>query len=324
MRLRPPHLIPSLAVGLLVACGSTAPMNGNPVKTGTAGTMGGSAGTGGGAGFSGACAAEASEPNDTPERAKVLTPGNDRVYPTSYGCVSAATDADLYELTLPADAPNFSYRAGGYYSVRVKWVGAGLADLKIFARGDAAEIQHVQASTAGEWVTAYFAAAPGQKYQVAVGSASAFVAPFQYGLELVDWPAEDVYEPNDTLETATPLAAQSGPIGLLLFTGHRSSKIGLDQYYDFFKVDVGGNASTVDLLNVPPDVQAEITLLDATGAELRRITGSGPGASITKEKAPDSLKYVRVGVAAAPVAAGPGTAIPAHFKNNAVLQITQP
>jgi hypothetical protein len=307
-------LLSVVGITLLVGCGSGS--SGKPgVGTGSGGTGTGSGGTGG-TGAPGSCGVTEAEPNNTRDTATAYTAGAAVV-----ACIGADDDVDFYQFTAPeADV------AGGYYAIAIDDVGAGYADLKMYAVSDNGEIDHEYTDSAGASLRAFLAAAPGQQYRITVGSFSGFDLPFKYTLKATYTKVVDSYEPNDTRATAKPITLGT-PVTATLFAGYRSATLDPDEYQDFYTLTLAAGTVTAKLADIPSDVYGDLKVLDADGNEVDHSYSSTMGANvtITMKAVTAGVHFVRAGIFTAPPdGAGKGIMLPDHFTHPYTLTVQQP
>jgi hypothetical protein len=315
-----PRLWLSLALAL-AGCGSSG--SGTPDGGG-----GGSGGTGGGGpadagGPDGASAAPCGipemEPNDTRDNAVVYTAGSEVV-----ACLGTDKDVDFYEVTAPAgDA------AGGYYQASITNVGMGNVDAKVFSATDNSLIlQFTYTVDQGASLYFYWAAAPGQKYRVAVTNFAGWNNPYKYTFKATYQKVADAFEPNDMREAAKPLTLGTAVMPYF-FTGFRRGDIKPEEYQDWFSVMLDAGMVTVKVDNVPTDVRPQIKLLDPTGAEVDLPTRYNvtPGGSLnTSAKVDMAGKYLLVVdiFSVEPDASAKEMMVPDSFTRPYTLTVSQP
>lgn len=310
----------AIAVGILLLGGCGGDETESTALDGGAGLGGSDAGavspTAGADGAAPGCGVAEPEPNDTRDKATPYVAGMKVV-----ACVGAEDDVDFYEFTAPITDP-----AGGYYAIAVDDVGAGYADLQIYSASDNGSIDHEYSTDAGGSVRAYFAAASGQRYRIAVTNFAGFEKPFRYTLTATYNKVTDPFEPNDTRASATPITLGT-PVTATLFAGHQSSMIDGREFDDFYKVEVAAGTVTAKVADVPTDTYPDLVLLDADGAELEHAysTTMGANATVTMKAVTAGTVYLHVGVfSSPPPSAGKGVMLPDHFSHSYKLTVQQP
>jgi hypothetical protein len=318
-----------MALASLAGCESSNNSLGSILGFGGSGDTGGSGGDSattppaGGAGGTGTplptgCAGVVEvEPNDTQDKAVPYLAGTRPV-----GCVDSATDVDFYEITAPAADP-----AGGYFGVGVEDVGEGHVQVDLFSARDSIMVLHEYSGVTGGTLQIYFAAAPGEKYRVAVSNWASFGKPYRYTVKVAYSKVADPFEPNDSRADARPLTVGT-PVQAYLFTGYRSSAIKWEELLDFYKVELAAGMATVRFTDPPPDLRGEMNLMDGDGMvvpEGNKYTATA-GANLTITKVVTAgTYYIEVhpwnGV---PAPSGRGVAPPANFSHPYTLTVTQP
>jgi hypothetical protein len=265
------------------------------------------------------CGVPEMEPNNTRDTAVAYGAGTEVV-----GCVGTEEDVDFYELTAPAGDP-----AGGYYQGSLTNVGTGLLEVKVYSATDnSLVLQNTYTTDSGGSLYFYWAAAPGQKYRVAVSSFSAWSTPFKYTLKATYQKVNDTFEPNDTRETAKPLTRGTAVMPYF-FTGFRNGDIKAEEYQDWFSVMLDAAMATVKVENVPTDVRPQVKLLDPTGAavDLPVTYNVTPGGSINSSVMIPTAGVHRVVIdifSVEPEAAGKAMTVPDSFTRPYTLTVTQP
>jgi hypothetical protein len=306
---------------LALGCGSSG---GGGVEGGAdSGGSGGSPDGGDARGPDGAssmpCGVPEMEPNDTRDNAVAYTAGAEVV-----ACVGTEEDVDFFELTAPAGDP-----AGGYYQGSLTNVGSGLVEAKVYSATDnSLVLQNTYTTDVGGSLYFYWAAAPGQKYRVAVSNFSAWSTPIKYSLKATYQKVNDTFEPNDTRETAKALTLGTAVMPYF-FTGFRNGDIKPEEYQDWFSVMLGAGMVTVKVENVPTNVRPQVKLLDPNGAEvdLPDRYNVTPGGSINSSVMITTAGMYRVVIdifTVEPEAAAKEMTVPDSFTRPYTLTVTQP
>jgi hypothetical protein len=250
-----------LFCAILAGCGSSDNTNvEGGAGSGGGGGSGGSGGAGGAAGGgANPCGITEMEPNNTRDNPTAYTAGAAVV-----ACIGSDTDVDFYELTAPmADV------AGGYYQAGLTDVGAdGMLDVKVYTASDnSAVVENTYTIDKGGSLFFYWAAAPGQKYRIAVSNFVAAGKPFKYTLKATYNKVNDTFEPNDTPETAKPLTLATPVMGYL-YTGFKAKDIDAKEYEDWFSFTLAAGMVSIKLENVPTNIAGQVKLRDPTGSEV--------------------------------------------------------
>lgn len=211
------------------------------------------------------------EPNEDRDHATPYTPGT-----TVVGSVGG-TDVDFYETVAPAGD-----LAGGYYQASITDVGPGAIRALVYTATDNGMIHLVATTTAGGSLFFYWAAAPAQKYRIAInGSANA--APYNYTFKIEYTRVNDSFEPNDTRDVdASKLLTLGTPVTAYYFTGYKAMTIDVADYQDWFVFDLAAGVTTVKIDNQITNWRPLFEIIDALGNPLSaaRTMGSTAGASI--------------------------------------------
>jgi hypothetical protein len=311
----------SLCVAVALAgCGSSDSGSDGGGGSGGADGGGGSGGGGAEAGPAGMpCGVPEMEPNDTRDNARPYTVGTPVV-----ACVGDMDDVDFYEVTAPtADL------AGGYYKGSLTDVGEGTLEVKVYSASDNSEILSGAYTTDnGASLYFYWAAAPGQKYRVAVTKFAVWNKPYKYTLTAGYTKVNDTFEPNDTRDAAKPLTL-GAPVMAYFFSGFKGKEIKGEEYQDWFSVTLATGMASIKLENVPTDVRPQIKLLDPTGAMVGVADNYNvtPGGSIITKAMIEMAGPHRVVVdvfSVEPAAAAKAMAVPDSFTHPYSLTVSQP
>ncbi len=259
-------------------------------------------------------------------------PSNDSRRPTSYelgsefvGCMGAKADAHFYEFTAAAD------RTGGYVQASVTGTGAGgarlTARLTAYDGTRTADLARFEPEGPGAATTFFVAVAPAQRYRVAIANEGDFTVPYTYKLTTTYTPVLDGFEPNDTLEAATPLAVDA-PLQAYMFAGrHRAEDDPVD-YHDYYRFTAVSGSVTIRIEDVPPNLAPRLTLFGFDGTEVARVSSGIKGSSvILKSPMPPGSGDLVVRVAPwsdAPQSTGRGSSLPDHFTRPYKLIVSQP
>jgi len=255
------------------------------------------------------------EPNDTRETAATYVLGTPAV-----GCVASAADHDFHELGAPADP------AGGFVSLRLGNVGEGSISARVYAASDSGQITHQYATTKGQTLSAFFAAAAGHRYRLDVADFTGWSAPYRYELMAAYTRADDAFEPNDTRAAAKSITLDA-VVRASLFAGFVSGDaIPAAAYDDWYAVTLTAAPATVRLDDVPTNIAPDVHILDASGEVDRKYNATRGGSVVLATAATRAgMHLVRVGVfAGPPEVEGKGALLPDHFTRRYRLTVTQP
>jgi hypothetical protein len=263
------------------------------------------------------CGVPEAEPNDNRDTATPV--GNAVMMPS---CLGSREDSDFYLLTAPADP------AGGYYQVSITEVGDFAPYLAAYSVSDNGMIDYVYASSNGQNLHAFLAAAPGERYRLEVKSFAGLggQAPARYRLAITYTRMEDAHEPNDTRETARPIALGSA-ITAFMFDGHRKASLRTDDVQDWYVVMNTSGTLTMKVENVPANLGAYIEMVDSTGRhEFAFSPTDGANAALTRPVTPGPVRLGVKPFAVAPDGFGkqdlPGVLPPAYTRPY-TLTVTQ-
>jgi hypothetical protein len=253
---------------------------------------GGAGGAGGGGGGTdagidaapvmgnGPCGVPETEPNDTRDNPVRITA------PTMFpSCIGTPKDVDFYELTTPSDP------GGGYYQFSITEVGNVEVGLVAYSVSDKGKLTELYTDSAGQDLHGFLAAAAGEKYWLAVSAfAGANDGPAKYTLKVTFTKVADMYEPNDTKETAKPITLGT-PIMAFMHQGFQAGAIKVEDVVDWYSVTAAAGDVTVKVENVPTNLEADVFIYDSTGKMARGYSSNdGANAMVTL-----------MGVAAGPV-----------------------
>ncbi len=282
---------------------------------GDAGPDSGSVGRDAGSSGPGCGLASEPEPNDDRSQAAALPGGG------ATGCVATAADVDFYEVAAPNDP------AGGYFQASVTDVGAGKVEVKVFSATDNAQIDRVFTSDAGASQFFFWAAAPGQRYRLAVVGLQPFNAGFRYTLRAGYSRINDPFEPNDTRDTAKPITLGAANAAFM-FAGHRSGAVESGAFRDWYSVILGAGMVNVRVDDVPTNVRVEAFLYDADGSmvDAARMANDTFGGSINVTTAvlkPGPHRLELGTFPPAPETSGKGNVLPDNYTRAYKVTVTQ-
>ena len=278
-------------------------------------------GVGGAAGGTvlGPCGVPEAEPNDTRDLATPYVLGS-----TVIACIGTPADKDLYSFTAPVtDA------AGGYVMLSFTDVGAtGDMDLTLFSAADNSSIDEEYKTDPGASLFAYLAVAPGVTYRIQVAQFSSSDVPVRYTMKAAYVPIADAYEPNDTKDTAKPIAVAT-PIMASLSAGYVSDPYKGEAFADWYSVPLAVGPATITFANAPTDIAGDIQLLDPNGEQVDEKYTLTNGANVTLTadvKTAGIYKFAVQPFSGAPRPADSTVAgvSPDHFTRLYTLTVTQP
>jgi hypothetical protein len=304
-----------LGISLMVAMAGCSSASSN--VEGGAGT-GGSGGTGADAPGGSPCGLAEMEPNDTRDNAIPYTAGTDVI-----ACLGSTNDVDFYEVTAPT-----TDLAGGYYQGSLTNVGATDVQAQVYtARDNSLVLDNNYNIDQGGSLSFYWAAAPGEKYRVAVTKFAVLNQPARYTFKAVYGKVDDTFEPNDMRETAKALTV-GAPVMAFFFTGFRAKDIKPEEYQDWFSLTLAAGATTIKIDNVATDVRPQVKLLDPLGEAVvvSDDYNMTPGGSLNAKATivtPGSYRLVIDIFAVQPEAANKGM-VPDSFKRPYTLTVSQP
>ena len=307
--------------GLLpAACG------GGSHGSGMGGQGGGvSPGLGGAGGVSalGPCGIAEVEPNDTRDLAIPYVLGS-----TVVACLGTPTgtgsDVDFYSFTAPA-----TDLAGGYVLLSFTEVGAiGNIDVTLYSATDNSSVDEIYKADDGASLFAYLAVAPGVTYRIQVNPFAGGGAAYRYTMKGTYVPIADAYEPNDTKETAKPIALTT-PIMASLSAGYVQDPYKGEAFADWYSVPLAAGSVTIKLANVPTDIYGDVHLYDPNGESVDEKYSDTKGANVMLTATAMTAGTYTLAIepfAGGPPAAGEAVAmVPAdHLTRLYTLTVTQP
>lgn len=234
-------------------------------------------------------------------------------------CMGSASDIHYYDLIAPADV------TGGY----VQGTVTGGTRVSLYTGTATPSLTEVAASSPGTPTTFFLAVAPGQSYQLGIGNEDPFTGAYGFDLSTTYAAVPDLFEPNDTVATATPVAIGT-PVGAYLFSGPTGGTVAetVAASDDYYRFAASAGTVTIRITDVPVDVAPRLTLFTPDGVELARVASGIKGGVLTMvSPALATAGDLVIGVSpwsAAPEAFGAGTALPAHFMNPYTLTLSQP
>jgi hypothetical protein len=265
------------------------------------------------------CGVTEREPNDTRDIAIPYTAGADVI-----ACLGNADDVDFYEVTAP-----MTDLAGGYYQGSLTNIGATDVQAQVYsARDNSLVLDNNYNVDQGGSLYFYWAAAPGEKYRVAVSKFAVLNQPAKYTFKAVYSKLDDTFEPNDTRETAKALAL-STPVMAFFFTGFRGGDIRPEEYQDWFSLTLAAGPTTIKIDNVATDVRPQVTLLDPMGETVSVSNNYNltPGGSLNAKATIVTAGSYRMMIdvfSVQPDAANKAMAVPDSFKRPYTLTVSQP
>ena len=275
----------------------------------------------GGAGGSalGPCGLPDVEPNDTRDLATPYILNS-----TVVACIGASTDVDVYSFTAPA-----TDLAGGYVLLSLTDVGAaGTVDVTLFSAVDNSSIDEIYKADLGASLFAYLAVAPGVTYRIQVTPFAGAGALYRYTMKAAYVPIADAYEPNDTKDTAKPIAVGT-PIMASLSTGYVLDPYKGEAFADWYSAPLAVGPVTIKLANVATDILGDIQLFDPNGEKVDEMYTTTNGANVmltTEVMTAGTYKLVVQPFSGGPPPAGEVVAMvpPDHFTRPYTLTVTQP
>jgi hypothetical protein len=265
------------------------------------------------------CGVAEREPNDTRDIAIPYTAGADVL-----ACLGNVDDVDFYEVTAPT-----TDLAGGYYQGSLTNIGATDVQAQVYsARDNSLVLDNNYNLDQGGSLYFYWAAAPGEKYRVAVSKFAVLNQPARYTFKAVYSKLDDTFEPNDTRETAKALVL-STPVMAFFFSGFRGGDIKAEEYQDWFSVTLAAGPTTIKVDNVATDVLPQVTLLDPMGDTVAVSDNYNltPGGSLNAKATITTAGSYRVMIdtfSIQPDAANRSMAVPDSFKRPYTLTVSQP
>jgi hypothetical protein len=245
-----------------------------PSDSAADGTEGSDGGTAGDAGDAPSSVTE-SEPNESRDQPNPYTPGT-----TLTGSVGSQTDVDYYEVMVPVGD-----LAGGYYQASITEVGDGQVHAVVYTAPAYEMIHQATGSNTGADLSFYWAAAPGQKYWIALNRAGSFSNSFVYTLKILYTRVNDLFEPNDTSDTGVPKLVTLGvPVTGYFFAGFKARVVDPAAYEDWFELDLPAGMITITLANVASNWRPMVTFIDEMGIDFTpaRAVAANAGATISK------------------------------------------
>jgi hypothetical protein len=217
----------------------------------------------------GPCGVPESEPNDKRENATPIAA------PAMFtSCLGENKDVDFYELTAPNDP------AGGYYEFSLTGITDFEADVIAYSAADNGELGHIFASSDGQDLHGYLAAAPGQKYRLAVGGFGGVRnPPAKYTLKVSYTKITDASEPNNTRDKAAPLALGTPVMGYI-FEGIKGAQPEAPDIADWYGVMGAAGNITATVESVPTNMTVYIEIVDSAG-KMNYALGPNDGANGT-------------------------------------------
>lgn len=224
-----------------------------------------------GAGFGKPCGlTDEPEPNESRDLASMLAPGVRRP-----ACLASETDEDWFQL-----APT---TAVGFFKVTLSDVGAGTADVSVYAAADNGLVVASEGVAAGQNVTALFSARSGQVFRLRVkGTPETTELPaFKYTLEAAFTAVQDPSEPNDSRDAATQLTLNT-PVNASFLAGFAGgAPLPEAAGDDWYKVTlVAGQRLDVALENVATNVTPTVTVYAPDQSEYASETRPTAGQSV--------------------------------------------
>ncbi len=214
--------------------------------------------------------------NHSREKATPYVPGT-----AVRGCLRGAEQENFYSYTVPATPAK-----GGYVIVSLTDVGtSGNLKATTQAAANDGELTNSYNGAGGGSVYHYFSAKAGASFRLKIGRFSSSPDATAYTAKVSFTGVPDTNAPNFTRATAaaltTNMAAKS-----FLFTGYELSSAPPDDAWDsWFKVSLTVGTARVELTDVPPDINGQITLYDNLGSQVENTYDGTPGSSVILEKA---------------------------------------
>ena len=176
----------------------------------------------------------------------------------------------------------------------------------------------------------YWAAAPAQKYRIAINGSASVSAPYKYTFAIQYTKVNDTFEPNDTRDIdASKLLTLGTPISAYYFTGYKSMTINVPDYQDWFVFDLAAGMTTVKIDNPITNWRPLFEIIDALGNPIgaARALGSAAGAAIEHSFMVTTAGRYRAVIQGygnqAVDEADNGTTVPDNFKRPYTLTISQ-
>jgi len=267
----------------------------------------------------GPCGLPDVEPNDTRDLATPYVLNS-----TVVACIGTANDVDVYSFTAPATDP-----AGGYVLLSLTDVGAtGNVDVTLFSAAANSSNDEIYKTDDGASLFAYLAVAPGVTYRIQVNQFAGGTALYRYTMKATYVPLADAYEPNDTKDTAKPIALAT-PIMAFLSAGYIAEPYKGEAFVDWYSVPLAVGAATIKLANMPTDIAGDVQLFDPRGEKVGEMytTTNGANVMLTADvMTAGTYKLMVEPFSGGPRAVGEVVAMvpPDHFTRPYTLTVTQP
>ncbi|MFZ5889909.1 MAG: PPC domain-containing protein [Myxococcota bacterium] len=254
-----------------------------------------------------------------------LKPNNDRASSVPYklgtaytACLQNATDIDYYLFSVPADS------RGGCVQVKVSDVGAN-GDIRATAWTslDAGQIHVAYTRELGTGVGFYFTAKSGSSFHLSIARQAELKASNPYTLTAIYSQVPDIYEPNDTLAQAVPIAPNR-PVRAYTFAGFELSNIPVADFLDWYKVDLGPGPVDISLSNLTEDaLGGGVTLTDSSGALLATKASAGTSVALQANALTAGTYFVRVEPNGVRETSGTTVDLPQYVKQPYSLLVAQ-
>ena len=270
------------------------------------------------------------EPNDTRE-----TPMPLPLAATVRAQFAAAGEYDFYEVSVPDTDTD---TAGGYFVFSVTDIPQGELNLDVLSGVNYPSVLSTYTAQIGVSKFGYFATGPKKeaadggpntgRFLIRMQAKAGQVYPYRYTLDVKYIRAEDAREPDDTRQTARPLAL-NGTARALLFAGFAGSSIPSADYYDWYALELGAGAYSALLTAVPESVDGHVALYNSAGTRVTFKVNATRGADValSGSVATAGTYYFLVTAYHLPSAQGttalPGE-VPAHFTQPYSFTVTQP
>ncbi len=237
------------------------------------------------------------------------------------GCIGANVDVHLYKVTVPTDRPS------GYLQVSGAGEGGGRLQLIVYQGPGMVELGRFRQGAAGGPVVFFLANASGHDHWVGVANEGTFSARYDYSVQTEYRSVPDVFEPNDTIQSASNLLL-GVPIPAFLFAGRKGLENEPLAYDDYYRVGVAGGTLTIRIDDVPRDIAPRVTLHGSDGMEVSRISSGILGGALVLRSPPlpgPGHVFVRIAPwSGVPQNMGSGPTLPDHFTHPYTLSVTQP
>jgi hypothetical protein len=236
---------------------------------------------------------------------------------TACGASPPAIQGDLTPFQSPSDS------TGGYVLATIP-AGTGTPRATLYDATSQTQLASFVAPAPGAALTFWWTTAPAQTTRIALrddaGSA------IQYDLTPTYTPVADTFEPNDAMDTATPMPAD-GQMSAFLFAGHHDGTSDPSAFDDYYRFTAQPGALTIHLDDVPADLAARLFLFRADGSEVARVSNGmrGVALALTPPAMTDTADLiVRVSLwDETPPAAGAGPDLPPSFTHPYRLSVSQ-